>query len=182
LAIFVEDAFAAEWITAIVREFLGDHCEEIGVYALQGDGNAVKTHMSHMANPAVSFHSVCFIDGDSLQEHDPASLIHRLPGTDPESTVFDGVFHNLDANIALLTAALQRPVSRQEDIETAVNAVSNTNRDPHLLFSQIGAKIGFVPEAIVRGAFLSVWIEEHRNESQQIAGAIDTALRLPAKC
>lgn len=182
LAIFVEDAFSAEWVTAIVREYLGDHFEEIGVYALQGDGNAVKTHTSQQCNPAISFRSLCFIDGDSRQNDDASHNILRLPGADPESTVFDGVLHNLESNIALLTAALQRPQSKQEDVRAAVSDVSHTNRDPHLLFSQVGAKIGFVPEATVRGAFISVWIEEHRTESQNIANAIDTALRLPAKC
>jgi hypothetical protein len=111
-----------------------------------------------------------------------ACKIYRLPGSNPESAVFDGVLQNIQNNIALLTAALQRPQSKQEEVRVAIRDVSHTNRDPHLLFSQVGAKIGFVPEATVSGAFISVWIEEHRTESQDIANAIEAVLQLPPKC
>ncbi len=181
LAVFVEDDFAGAWADAVVREYLGDHREEIGIYPLQGDGNAVKTHSSHLANPAVSFRSVCFIDGDSRQKEDSEGFIYRLPGTVPESTVFNTVLKNLDQNIALLTVALQRPLSKQDEVAKAIRDVSHTNRDSHLLFSQVGAKIGFIPEATVRGGFLSIWLQENPEEAKNIASAIEDALKLPAK-
>jgi len=59
--------------------------------------------------------------------------------------------------------------------------VSHTNRDPHLLFNQIGLKIGFVSEPIVRGAFLSVWIQENQSEVEKIVKPILEALDLPPK-
>ena len=40
----------------------------------------------------------------------------------------------------------------------SMDEVRHTNRDPHVLFNQVGMKLGFVPEAIVRGAFLALWV------------------------
>jgi len=181
LAVFVEDDFAGTWVDAVAREYLGADREQVGIYPVQGDGNAVKTHTSHWANPAVTFRSMCFIDGDSQQRESDADFIYRLPGSVPESNVFNAVLGNLADNIALLTVALQRPLSKQGEVAKAITDVSHTNRDSHLLFSQVGAKIGFIPEATVRGAFLAVWLQENPEEAKRIAAAIESALRLPPK-
>ena len=42
LAVFTEDAFAERWVQAILREGLGERFEEVGVYQVGGDGEAVK--------------------------------------------------------------------------------------------------------------------------------------------
>ena len=47
---------------------------------------------------------------------------------------------------------------------------------PHLLYSQVGVQMGFIPEVIVRGAFLSQWIRENREAIAAIVSAIDTRL------
>jgi hypothetical protein len=54
--------------------------------------------------------------------------------------------------------------------------VANTNRDPHLLFAQIGAPIGLVSEEIVRGAFFSVWIQEKPDLANEITGIVARTL------
>ncbi len=181
LAIFVEDDFAKNWVEAVIRENLGDRLEEIGVYPLHGDGNAVKTHLGHIANPAISFHSLCFIDGDSKQKEDDKNWIIRLPGSIPELTVFDAVLRNLDNNIALLTVACQRSLDKQGIVARIIQDVSHTNRDPHLLFNKVGLNLGFVPEAIVRGAFLSIWIQENPSDVNSIIEPIKKILELPPK-
>ena len=164
LAIFVEDEFATHWIEAVLRERLSENFDEIGVYIggkdkkAGGDASAVKTHLAHGSNPAISFKSLCFIDGDSEQLEDSSRGVFRLPGAAPEATIFDETLKNLENNVAFLTLACQRPLGRQADVEKAVRSVSHTNRDPHLLFAQVGEKLGFLPAAIVRGAFLAVWI------------------------
>jgi AAA15 family ATPase/GTPase len=181
LAIFVEDVFAKTWLETVLREKIDDLIDEVGIYAVAGDGNAVKTHTGHMLNPAISFHSLCFIDGDSKQKEDASKGIYRLPGLSPESTIFDSVLSNLNSNIALLTIACQRSISKQDEVAEKIKQVSHTNRDPHLLFNQIGLKIGFVSEPIVRGAFLSVWIQENQTEVEKIVKPILEALDLPPK-
>jgi hypothetical protein len=198
LAIFVEDEFAKNWLEAIIREKLSNRIDEVSVYELNGDGNATKTHINHNSNPSISFRSMCFIDGDSKQA-DSAQLeklekeknpenpekhqtgIYRLPGEMPESTVFRTVVNNLDNNIAILTVSCQRPPEQQENTKKAIKEVLCTNRDPHLLFNQVGIKIGFVPEVIVRGAFLSMWIRENLDEVDRIIKPIIEILNLPPK-
>lgn len=181
LAVFVEDEFAQSWVEAIIRERIGERIDEIGVYPLHGDGNAVKTHLGHLANPAIQFHSVCLIDGDSNQKGDKTKWIYRLPGSIPELTVFNSVLANLKDNIAMLTVACQRSLEKQDIVAKVVQEISHTNRDPHLLFSRIGIELGFIPEAIIKGAFFSIWIQENTKESNSIAEIISKALELPPK-
>jgi Fe-S cluster assembly ATPase SufC len=176
LAIFVEDDFAKHWVESVLRDSLGMAMEEVGVYAVGGDGNAVAVHKGHRINPSLSFKSICLIDGDSAQKEDAAPGIYRLPGTDPESTVFNSILAHLDQNIALLTAACQRPLSRQDDVAQKVKYVSHVCRDPHNLFSRLGMELGFMPEAIVRGAFFSVWISQHPELVKQIIEPIQQIL------
>ena len=140
LAVFVEDDFAKAWLEAVLREQLGVRMEEVGLYGVYGDGNAVRTHLSHTTNPAVNFRSLCFLDGDSEQHEDAGKGVYRLPGGAPESTVFDVIAAGLEKNVALLTVACQLSASNQDKVLEAVRQVSHTNRDPHLLYSQVGIK------------------------------------------
>ena len=181
LAIFVEDEFAKNWVEAVIRERLEDRLEEIGVYPVHGDGNAVKTHLGHLSNPAIQFRSICFIDGDSKQKDDEEKWIFRLPGAMPESTVFDAVLRNLSNNIALLTVSCQRSLEKQSVVAKIMENISRTSRDPHLLFSRAGLDLGFVPESIVMGAFLTIWIQENPDAVNSIAQPIMKVLELPAK-
>lgn len=158
LAIFVEDDFAKAWVDAILRETLGTDYDQIEVHAVHGDGNAVKTHNGHMNNPAMSFKSLCVIDGDSQQITNEEEGIIRLPGEQPELAVFDGIRNRLDKDLAILTVSCQRAPENQSLMSKAIEKIANTNRDPHLIFNQIGTEIGFVPETIVRGAFLALWV------------------------
>jgi hypothetical protein len=174
LAIFVEDGFAKHWLDAILRERLGAKFDQIEVYHVSGDGNAVRIHKSHLENPAIKTKSLCFIDGDSQQKEEPENGIFRLPGTQPEMTIFDEVCSQLNNNIAILTVSCQRGPERLEEVRTAIQQVKLTNRDPHLIYSQLGIIIGFVPEIIVRGAFLSVWIRENDEKVTTIINPIGT--------
>jgi AAA15 family ATPase/GTPase len=181
LAIFVEDNFAKNWIEAVLREKIGENFDEVGIYPLLGDGNAVKAHSNHSLNPAIQFHSLCYIDGDSKETDNNKKGVYRLPGDMPEATVFNSVLTNLNENIALLTVACQRPIDKQDTVSNAIKSVSHTNRDAHLLFSQVGVKLSFTSEEIIRGAFLSVWIQENPEESEKMVIPIKLALTLPPK-
>ena len=57
--------------------------------------------------------------------------------------------------------SLQREPEAQSDVIKALNEIQITNRDPHVIFNQIGIKIGFISEIIVKGAFLSIWIKNN---------------------
>jgi energy-coupling factor transporter ATP-binding protein EcfA2 len=176
LAVFVEDTFAERWVQAILREGLEERLEEVGVYYVGGDGEAVRIHSAHNQNPSIDFDSLCILDGDSRQKEDDAKGIFRLPGQSPELCVFDTVKCTLKENAAILTAACQRPLSCQQLVVDAVQSVAATNRDPHLLFAQIGVLIGLVSEDVVRGAFLSVWIQEQAEEVKRITEIVKSKL------
>ncbi|HNC51409.1 MAG TPA: AAA family ATPase [Accumulibacter sp.] len=172
LAIFVEDEFAKTWVDAILREKLGASYDQVEVHAVHGDGNAVKTHNGHLLNPAINFKSLCVIDGDSKQDDKPEDGIYRLPGSQPELTVFESVRNNLDENIAILTVSCQRAPDAQARVKNVIESISRTNRDPHVIFSQVGIEIGFVAEAIVRGAFLALWIRANTDFCDVFSNAV----------
>lgn len=172
LAIFVEDQFAKTWVDAILREKLGAAYDQVEVHSVHGDGNAVKTHNGHINNPAVKFKSLCVIDGDSKQEENQKTGIYRLPGAQPELTVFDSVKNKINENIAILTVSCQRPPEAQDSVKSVIEEIAMTNRDPHVIFNQIGIKIGFVAEAIVRGAFMALWIRQDSEFCDVLARAV----------
>ncbi len=176
LAVFLEDDFAKAWFDAIIREYLGEDAQQIETYAVAGDGNAVSTHKYQVINPAVSFKSMCIIDGDSQQSESVDEGIHRLPGAQPELTVYKEAVDRLDSIIALLTVSCQRAPEYQEQVRKAVLSVLSTNRDPHLLFNQLGIEIGWVPEVIVRGAFLSLWIRKNSEYCEYITSKVKEKL------
>ena len=174
LAIFVEDEFAKTWVDAILREKLGATYDQVEVHAVHGDGNAVKTHIGHLNNPAIKFKSLCVIDGDSKQEENPKMGIYRLPGRQPELTVFESVKNNIDKNIAILTVSCQRAPEAQASVKNSIEEIAKTNRDPHVIFNQVGMKIGFVAEAIVRGAFMALWIRENGEFCNNFSSAVNS--------
>ena len=180
VAVFVEDEFAKAWVDAILRENLREMYDQVEVHAVAGDGNAVSTHRAHMQNPAIISKSLCVIDGDSRQLVDEDADIIRLPGENPELAVFEGVHQSLDNDLAVLTVSCQRGPEAQEQVRASIEEVMRTNRDPHLIFNQLGIKIGFVPEAIVRGAFLSLWVRSNADFcsrlSERVAGMIEAVL------
>jgi AAA domain, putative AbiEii toxin, Type IV TA system/AAA domain len=172
LAIFVEDEFAKHWVDSILREKLGAGYEQLEVHAVAGDGNAVSTHRGHAQNPSIQFKSLCIIDGDSKQADDVAAGILRLPGSQPELSVFEAIHKNLDRDIAVLTVSCQRPPEAQAQVKQAMEEIILTNRDSHLLFSQLGIQIGFVSESIVRGAFFALWVRSNPEFCEKLADQV----------
>ncbi|WP_155401736.1 AAA family ATPase, partial [Chromobacterium violaceum] len=176
LAIFVEDEFAKAWVDTILREKLAADYDQIEVHAVHGDGNAVTTHRGHSTNPAVTFKSLCVIDGDSSQREDKEAGIIRLPGAQPELTVFESIRGQLDEVLAVLTVSCQRAPEAQELVRRSIEEIIRTNRDPHLLYNQLGIKIGFISEPIVRGAFLTLWVRTNQDYCQELATRVQSLI------
>jgi hypothetical protein len=176
LVIFVEDSFAKSWVEEILRTVPNIAIDAVGVHYLEGDGTAVKVHLSHNQDPTALQKSVCFIDGDSQQHEAPDDLIFRLPGESPESYIFDKVIEVLEDASGELAVALLRPYEEQTRVSEVVRSVRNTNRDPHLLFSQVGKRLGLIAEARVREAFISVWARAFPDEVRTIVQHIDAIL------
>ena len=98
-----------------------------------------------------------------------AEGVIRLPDAQPELAVFDSVRARIDEDLAIVTVSCQRAPEAQQLVQQSIEEVSLTNRDPHLIFNQLGIKIGFVPEAIVRGAFLALWVRANGEFCQALA-------------
>lgn len=157
LVIFVEDEFAEMWVNSIITSIEGIARDAVSIHPMKGDGTAVKVHKNHNLDPSVNQKSACIIDGDSEQLEEPNELIFRLPGQCPESAVFDNLLENIDTISGELAVTLLKPYEFEGQLKQHMNSVRLTNRDPHLLYAQLGKKIGFVPEARVKEAFLSIW-------------------------
>jgi hypothetical protein len=178
LAIFVEDQFAKAWTEGIIRNLCSQYAEEIGVYPVSGDGAALALHTSHSRNPALVnlISSICILDGNSSRNQDIASGIIKLPGSVPESEVFDYVRANIHTEAMKLAIALHLPPESDARVQQVVESVGLSNRDPHLLFNQIGQSLGFIPAAIVTSAFVALWIAGNRDEADRIASFVINAV------
>jgi hypothetical protein len=164
LAVFTEDDFGKFIVQSMIREFITDCYDQVEVHAVSGNGNAVKIHQNRFQDPTAKYRSLCVIDGDSQQKEDQEHGIFRLPGAQPEANVFNEIMNALPINISLLTVSLHLPNEKQAFVTRVLNEVASTNRDPHLLFNQVGFQLGFIPEEIVKGAFVSLWVRGHAEQ------------------
>lgn len=179
LAIFVEDVFAKIIVETILQVFLKekDIIDQVETHILGGDGEAVKIYKNRKKDPTIKGKSLCIIDGDSQQSDDTEQGIIRLPGQQPEMTVFQGIEKNLDDNIARLTVSLHLPImTEQKRVRAVVNDIVHTCRDSHLIFAQIGKQLGLISEHIVQSAFVSLWIQENEELFISIVTAIKKEL------
>ena len=69
-----------------------------------GDWNAIKTHKERLNDPTGKYESLCLLDGASEHDENLEQNILKLPGRQPELTVFQCIENNLDEWIGLLTA------------------------------------------------------------------------------
>jgi len=166
LVIYVEDEFAKKWISAMLRTDVSIALDAIEIYAMGGDGTAVKANKYHNFDPSTSIKSICIIDGDSRQKDDATERVFRLPGEAPELHVFDEIVDKLDECSAILAVRCMRGYKDANEVKEIVLDVSTTNRDHHLIFGQIGEKIGFIDENVIENAFLTTWSEKYEEEAQ----------------
>lgn len=173
LVIYTEDYFAKSWVEAILRSSPNIAIDAVDVYAMGGDGTAVKANKYHNLDPSNTVKSICIIDGDSEQVEDPNEAIYRLPGEAPEMLVFDEIVDILDECAGILSVRFMREYKDAEEIKRIITNVGRTNRDHHLIFSQIGESVGFVDEKIIINAFLSTWCEKYKDKVSELLQQIN---------
>lgn len=164
LVVYTEDIFAKEWVETIFRSDASIASDAIEVYAMGGDGTAVTANKYHNLDPSSQVKSICILDGDSRQRESIDENIFRLPGETPELYVFDRIADKLEECSGILAVRFMRKFPDTHLVEKIIQDISNTNYDHHLLYTQIGEKVGFINESIIRGAFLSTWCEEYPDE------------------
>lgn len=183
LAVFAEDELAKEWIEAIVRNEMAERMDEIGVYAVSGDGQAHSIHQGHRKNPAIAdkLKSVCVLDGDSTIDEDLQNGVIKLPGAKPENVVFNYVRANIETLAMQLAVALHLSTEKDAAVKKVVEDISLSNRDPHLLFNQVGQRAGLIPANIVSSAFIGLWLAGNKEQAARISAFIKTSLDGAAK-
>ena len=90
----------------------------------------------------------------------------------PETYIFDSVMAAWQAFGGKLSVALLREFEQAELVRRTCEDTRRENMDPHLLFSQVGEKLGLLPEATVRMAFCTIWAQAHPAEADAIVAAI----------
>jgi predicted ATPase len=167
LVVFVEDSFAKTWVEEILRSLPGVAMDAVSVHAMGGDVRAVEVQRVRQLDPSISQPSVCLIDGDSTQHDSETDSIYRLPGESPEYYIYDKVIEKLDEIPGKLAAALC-PYEEEAKVAEIVRSVRKTNRDDHLLYSQVGKQLRSISEERVRQAFISLWVQTFEDEVQAI--------------
>ena len=170
LVIFVEDSFAQTWVEEILRNLPDVAMDAISVHAMEGDGTAVRVNRGHNIDPSIRQPSVCLIDGDSGQPTNSQDCVYKLPGESPEAYIYDRVLEKLDDISGELAVALLKPYEQHDKIMDVIRSTRNTNRDSHLLYSQVGKGLGLIPESRVREAFIALWA---RNYPDEVSAIID---------
>jgi len=176
LVIFTEDRFSKYWIEAMLRSLGSIAVDLINVHAMEGDGTAVKVNKYHNVDPSSKIPSVCFIDGDSRQDESTNDRVFRLPGGIPESYIFEEVMDTLSEMSGVLAVALHKRYEDSENVKSLLLEIKMTNRDSHLIYSQIGGKLGLIPEETIIGGFLSVWCQRYSEKVSELLAPISSYL------
>lgn len=178
LVIYVEDEFAKAWVLQMLRNAQGIELDGIEIYALHGESAAVNANKYHNQDPSNHINSICILDGDADARYveNEQELIYRLPGETPETYIFNNILDILDRCSAKIAIRCNLGYKDSIKVEDALQKVSMTNLDHHTLFSQIGERLLFINENVVRGAFLSTWCEEYPDEVEKFLNKIKEKL------
>jgi energy-coupling factor transporter ATP-binding protein EcfA2 len=163
LVVFVEDRFAKIWTEAMLRQSEKVALDHVEIHPMQGDGIAVSVNAHHRQDPSVKVSAICLIDGDSLQKEEPQQSVYRLPGAAPECEVFDEVLQGWPEIGGKLAVALLQRFEDAAKVKEICDGVRLTNMDTHLLFAQIGEKLGLLPEETVAQAFANLYAQ-HKSD------------------
>lgn len=172
LVIYVEDNFAKVWVETVIGQIKQFDFSCIEIHAMGGDGTAVRINKYHNQDPSTHVPSVCIIDGDSQQCESNLDKVFRLPGGVPESYIYDKVLEAWDAYGAKLVTMLTQPYSEMENTHAILKYVKESNRDPHLLFCQVGERL-LIPEATANKAFIAIWCQAYPDEAKTVHNILD---------
>lgn len=190
LAVFTEDAFDEMFADVTLRAYaqpLGLDRSSIKIHALGGAAPAREHTRYHNSNPTRRFPAVCLLDGDKRTEagfesrqvtfQEGATLktgedtIYAPGASSPESWVFEQIHSNLDTIgnlLGKLTLHLQLDTPMQARVRASIEERARTNRDPHLIYSQVGEDLDFLSESLVQRAFVTTWAYAFPDQVEEI--------------
>lgn len=182
-AFFVEDSFGEKMATVALRSYASTASVElygIEIYGVAGEANVESFTRSHNRNPSMPFGAAGIFDGDMRAKIDTDAGLVAFPGdSDPEAHVLQRVEDRIEALAPRLALNLGMPPSAQTRVIEVTRSVMRTNKDPHLLFAQIGEQLDFLGEAVVVNAYLTQWAE---NYPEEVAAIFEPLIdRLPRR-
>lgn len=158
-AIFVEDEFAKDLVTEILRQYAPDVLRKSEVHKAGGFPYVVDVLRHHNANPSITSPAIAIIDGDNPPSEETSEKVIELPEGAPESVVFGYIHENAASVAALVQQRCQCPTVTQDAIVNAISEVYTDTTDHHLYFAKLGTQLGFISELIVRRALCSIYAE-----------------------
>jgi energy-coupling factor transporter ATP-binding protein EcfA2 len=169
LAIFVEDSFGEEMALAALREYSrvtpGVEMVGVAIHYVAGAGRVKSVTIAHNENPAIAYKALGVLDGDKAHEADHTKYVVNFPGTsDPELHVVQSVVKLIDDIAPKLALNLNFKYGDADRVKEIVLNRLRTNRDPHVLFDQIGEDLEFTAGITVARAFLTQWAENYPQE------------------
>lgn len=175
-AIFVEDDFAKDLVEEMLRQYAYDIFKKVRVHKAGGYPFVVEVLKHHNSNPTIDKPAVAVIDGDNPPMSENNEDVVELPDGTPESIVFGYVSDNCEMMSALVQQRCQCPFVSQDQVVRAINEVKIDTTDPHLYFSKLGEKFGFISEIIIRRGFCSIYVEKNQDKIKPIVESIRARL------
>ena len=93
--------------------------------------------------------------------------------------MYDTVMEKAAAAGGVLAVRLLQPFATADKVQRTLEEIRRTNRDPHVLYSQVGQALGLILESTVRESFVNTWAEYYPEEGKAILAPL--LLLLPAE-
>lgn len=177
-AIFVEDDFAEDLTTEILRQYAPKILQVAEVHKAGGYPYVVEVLNHHNRNPTKEKMAIAIIDGDNPPMAEPNDNVFLLPDGSPESVVFGYIVNNATNVAALLQQRCQCPTISQDEIVKSIHRVYHDTTDHHLYFAKLGNELGFISELIVRRALCSIFAERCGPDLQVLVEGVAAKLKL----
>lgn len=175
-AVFVEDDFAKDLCSEIVRQYAPELLDRVEIHKAGGFPYVVEVLRHHNGNPTLRNKAVAVIDGDNPPLSEPNDFVLELPEGAPEAVVFGYVLENIDTVASLVQQRCQCPAVSQDRIAEAIRQVARDTTDHHLYFAKLGDKLGFISEIIIRRGLCSIYVQNAATDLAPLVSALQDKL------
>ena len=162
--VYVEDAFAKEWVENAIGWYASELASTIKVYSAGGYPSLLKVNEYHNSNEAVTVKSVALVDGDvreRLGENVLPKGVEYLGDTYPDACVFHYIAENKDRLVSIIRQRCQLARFDVDRINKEITSVMNSACDHHVYFSSLSERLDFTSELLLRAGMIDIFNEEN---------------------
>jgi predicted ATPase len=175
-AIFVEDEFAKDLCSEILRQYAPEILDQVEIHKAGGFPYVVEVLKHHNTNPTIKNKAVAVIDGDNPPLSEVNDHVVELPEGAPEAVVFGYIQQNAEVVASLVQQRCQCPAVSQDRIIDAIKQVAIDTTDHHLYFVKLGEMLGFISEIIVRRGLCSIYVQNAASELSPLVSTLKEKL------